>query len=109
MNSGVPMLWVSPFEVALSATTLAIPKSSTLTRGGPSSRSVRKRFSGLRSRWTMDARWVLSSARAVWCRMATTSLAGSRPRRLRRLLTSSPRSSSITRKGICVGSSLAAS
>ena len=55
--------------LAISAMTLATPKSSTLIRGGllPSC-SVRKRFCGLRSRWMMKARCVLSSASAVWCR-----------------------------------------
>ena len=38
-----------------SPSALEIPKSSTLTTEGPSSRCVRNRFDGLRSRWTIPS------------------------------------------------------
>jgi hypothetical protein len=41
---------------------LAIPKSSTLISGEPSSRWVRNRLAGLRSRWTMPSAWASAIA-----------------------------------------------
>ncbi|KYF78062.1 hypothetical protein BE11_12085 [Sorangium cellulosum] len=92
-----------------SATSFATPKSRILTRRSPSARTLRKRFAGLRSRWTIPARCVSSSASAVWCRHASVSSGENRPTRRRHRPSSSPRSSSMTRNGTPVASSTPAS
>ncbi len=43
------------------ATSFEIPKSSSFMRTEPSVRRARKRFPGLRSRWTMPAAWASAS------------------------------------------------
>ncbi len=57
MYEGEPMAdaaWVRAWSLAVSGV-LEMPKSSTLTMGGPLGRVARKRLPGLRSRWTMPA------------------------------------------------------
>src|ERR1019366_2385006 len=76
----------------------AIPKSRILTIAVPSSYVVKNRFSGLRSRWMIPARWALSRGAAI-CRSQSTTCGGSTgaPREsCSRLL---PSSKSITKKG----------
>ena len=46
--------------------TLAIPKSTIFTKSVRPSRSTRKMFSGLRSRWTMPLSCAAPSAREIW-------------------------------------------
>ena len=78
MYCGVPMsmpLTVCPGIAVADVTSAsaglarrAMPKSSNLT--SPSCRIIT--LSGLRSRWTMPARWASASADATWMPMSTT-------------------------------------
>ena len=69
-----------------SVVTLEMPKSSTLTTGGPSRSCARNRFAGLRSRWTMPARAPRRGPRTPGGRSSTAcaTAAGRAPRRAAR-------------------------
>ncbi len=68
MYTGEPMMaWVLvTARSAVGPDILEMPKSSTLMEGVPSGPLVRKRFSGLRSRWTMPAPCASASASHAW-------------------------------------------
>jgi hypothetical protein len=69
MYAGEPrmaLVPVSPSSVSWGA--FAIPKSSTLTSGLPSARSIRNRLPGLRSRWTICAACASARPAHAWIR-----------------------------------------
>jgi hypothetical protein len=63
--------------VASSGVTLAMPKSTILTKSRRPSRLIRKMFSGLRSRWTMPLSWAAPSACAICAAIGSARSAGS--------------------------------
>jgi len=104
IHIGVPIIPIVCPRVADSATSLAMPKSSTFTsvRASAPARFVfaRKMFSGLRSRWTMPA---ACAAATAWHTCSSTSRASpgaSAPARSMRVNRSSPSSSSMTMYGV---------
>ncbi len=103
IHSGVPIAAVCCW-VATSATSLAMPKSSTFTvKGTPSRRGTqRKMFSGLRSRWMTPT---LCAAESAWhsCENTSrTSHAARPPRRPTNEAIVSPLRSSIASHGVPV-------
>ena len=101
MYSGVPIAMpglVSRFSRACSSSVvLAMPKSSTLTKSAVPSRTVRKMFSGLRSRWMMPAACAAESARQIWVAMRSARATSSAPSRSITEPSSTPSRYSITK------------
>ncbi len=110
IQRGEPMACVCDALVAPSCTSLAMPKSSSLTVNSIPSRrgTARKMFSGLRSRWTRPMRW--AAARA-WqsCRNTSRTWVGLRwPRSASTVLRSCPLRSSMAIHGVLLSSSMPA-
>ena len=76
-----------------------IPKSRTLTRASRPGAGRRKRFAGLRSRWTMPSACASASASHAWSTKSTASLEGQRAAPPGRSPRSSPSRYSITMYG----------
>ena len=86
MYVGVPMtrpVRVLCDEVPPSPVSLAMPKSSSLTKLRSAPRPTRKMFSGLRSRWTIPLACDAASAEQHCCMTCSVSLNGRPARRMR--------------------------